>query len=274
MWADTSTAAFETKFLHHEIPAVINVASLWKRAQALREERTLLKNRLEQMQKDRMHNNYIPAELFHFIEGLRAELASVRLELAEEKRAREEDKKAMTVWMESMIYFDIFSAPQFVVTSKNFNFLKNSSNTMTYSGPSGVHNYAISSIPLCRDRPYQWKVEILSLSKDGWVLLGIIGKLLKSADGVSRHDNTCYGWGGRADTRTAGQYIKNPLWSGWKVGDCGVFTFDPEASTLSLKLLRGNTTEEFRMIGCVNPQAFLLCDFRDANTVVRFSEVQ
>ena len=78
---------------------MVNIATLIKRSNLLRDEHRALIGRLEQLRNDQRHNNYIPAELFRFIEDLRTEVASLRSmvsELMEEKRLRmeEEEKKA------------------------------------------------------------------------------------------------------------------------------------------------------------------------------------
>jgi hypothetical protein len=176
---------------------VVNVATLVKRSHLLRDEHKELIGRLEQLRNDQRHNNYIPAELFRFIEDLRTEVASLRsmvFELMEEKRFRmeeeekkakmEEERKAKMV----VFQFDRFTAPNLVTMSKN---VEESSCTMTYTG-AGQHNYGSSSIPLPRDRPSQWLVDIISHQIGGWMMLGVIGTL--QAVAASHRDATCYAW--------------------------------------------------------------------------------
>eukprot|EP01036_Dinobryon_divergens_P026255 gene26255-34879_t len=277
VWSDPSSEAFDNKFLCHEIPAVVNVATLVKRSHLLRDEHRELVGRLEQLRNDQRHNNYIPAELFRFIEDLRTEVASLRsmvFELMEEKRFRmeEEEKKAKMEEEKkakmAVFQFDHFSAPNLVTVSKN---MEESSCTMTYPGPATGFNYVSSSIPLPRDRSSQWVVDIVS-HKSGWVMLGVIGNLQAVSD--SRNDATCYAWACSNQVWIRGAH--NPShgsWVGWQTGDRGKFTYDPLASTLALSLVRGGTAQEFRIDNCTLTQAFIHVNFHANGTSLRFSNV-
>ena len=256
---------------------MVNVATLVKRSHLLRDEHRELIGRLEQLRNDQRHNNYIPAELFRFIEDLRTEVASLRsmvFELMEEKRFRmeEEEKKAKMEEEEKkakmiVFQFDRFSAPNLVTVSKN---VEESSCTMTYTGTG--HNYGSSSIPLPRDRPSQWVVDIISLPSGGWVMLGVIGNL--QAVSGSHNDATCYAWACSNQVWIRGAH--NPShgsWVGWQTGDRGKFTYDPLASTLALSLVRGGAAQEFRIDNCTLTEAFIHVNFYANGTSLRFSNV-
>jgi len=81
IWAAVNSREFESQFLHHEIPAVVNIAALVKRVHTLKEECKELTQRLEQLRGSQNYNNYSPTELFRFIEDLRKETVSQRIEI-------------------------------------------------------------------------------------------------------------------------------------------------------------------------------------------------
>jgi len=102
VWRDVGSKEFDSQFLHHEIPAVVNIATLVKRAHTLKEEKEPLTRRLEQLRDDQRNNKYTPGELFRLIQDLRRdhqdEIVSLRsriseLEAVEEARKLEEAAK-------------------------------------------------------------------------------------------------------------------------------------------------------------------------------------
>ena len=256
---------------------MVNVATLVKRSHLLKDEHRELMGRLEQLRNDQLHNNYIPAELFRFIEDLRAEVTSLRsmvFELMEEKRSRveEEERRARIVEEERrarmvVFQFDRFSAPNPVTTAMN---VEDASCTMTYSGTG--HNYAISSIPLPRDRPSQWQVDIIS-HHSGWVMLGVIGTL-QASSANSYSDATCYAWAASNQVYIRGSCnASHGSWVTWQTGDRGIFTYDPIASTLALRLVRAGAAQEFRLDSCALTQAFIHVNFHANGTSLRLSNV-
>lgn len=274
IWSDPTSIEFDTKFLQHEIPAVANVAILVKQSYLLKDGRRTLAHRLEQLREDQLHNNYIPAELFRFIEDLRGEVVSLRsmvLELTEEKRSREEKEsereREKERKMKVVFQFDTFSAGDLVAVTR-----ATDSCTLIYSGHT-AHNYAISSSPLRRDGPSRWQVDITSLSSGGWVMLGIIGNL-RPANPHTHTDSTCYAWACSGQVYCPTGTNRSGSWAGWQVGDRGVFTYDPAASTLALTLVRGDAAAlEYRLDNCVLPQAYIHVNFHPNGTSVRFSTI-
>eukprot|EP00597_Dinobryon_sp_UTEXLB2267_P017846 CAMPEP_0201112128 /NCGR_PEP_ID=MMETSP0812-20130820/77056_1 /ASSEMBLY_ACC=CAM_ASM_000668 /TAXON_ID=98059 /ORGANISM="Dinobryon sp., Strain UTEXLB2267" /LENGTH=314 /DNA_ID=CAMNT_0047375387 /DNA_START=44 /DNA_END=986 /DNA_ORIENTATION=- len=73
VWAAVDSQEFDVQFMHHEVPAVVNIATLVKRSHILKEECKQLTQRLEQLRESQRHNKYSPVELFRLIEDLRKE---------------------------------------------------------------------------------------------------------------------------------------------------------------------------------------------------------
>lgn len=260
MWAEANSEAFDSQFLNHEFPVVINIATLVKHSHVLNEECKELAQKLEQLREDRRHNNYIPAELYRFIVNLRGEVVSLRSRLTFLEAEIEEAKKAKVVAFQ----FDSLSAPLLTtVTSGN-----NSSCTVVYNG-SG-HNFAISSIPLHRDRPSLWQVDIVSIPANRWVLLGVVGELQPDSNSFSV--DSCYAWGSNNSVYVAG-VLQSGLgsWGTWQIGDRGVFTYCPLTATLSLRLLRGGSSQEFSIDNCRLSAAFIHSNSNATGTSLRFS---
>eukprot|EP01037_Dinobryon_pediforme_P013301 gene13301-13413_t len=80
VWSTVTSKEFETKFLQNDMPAVVNIANLVKRAHTLSVERAELEERLDHLREDRRHNNYLPGELYRFIQELRTEVGSLKAE--------------------------------------------------------------------------------------------------------------------------------------------------------------------------------------------------
>jgi len=102
-WVAVDSEDFDEEYLHHEIAAVANIATLVKRAYTLKEECKELTQRVEQLRESQRFNKYSPVEkeMFRHIENLRKEMASQRtdnialrdqvlLQQAEIKALREE----------------------------------------------------------------------------------------------------------------------------------------------------------------------------------------
>ena len=252
-----------------------NVAALVKRSHILKDEHRALDRKLEHFREDQLHNNYIPAELFRFIEDLRSEVASLRsivLELSEEKRSREEKEK-------NRVVFEFNTLPPNIIIWD----VADHSCTLTYNGVNGFYNNAISSVPLPRDRPSQWQITITSLSTyaSGWVMLGVVPGEYMPATARSIDDSSSYGWACSNQVYCAGSCkLRYGSWGGWQERDRGIFTYDPTAATLALRLVRGGITQEFRLDNCVLPQAFIHANFvgtdydeSQVGTSVRFTNI-
>ncbi len=256
-----------------------NVATIVKHSHILKDEHRALARKLEQLQEDQRHNNYIPAELFRFIDDLRSEVASLRsivLELSEEKRSRDEKEKQKQK-QKNRVVFQFNTLPTDIVMDVTYY-----PYTLTYNGTYGgsSHSHVTSSAPLSRDRPSQWQVDIISHTG---VMLGVIGKNLPATAKNSFSDSSFYAWACGSQVYCAGSQKRGlGSWVAWQLGDRGIFTYDPTASTLALRLLRGGgVTQEFRLDNCVLPQAFIHVIFNSNGNgfpagaaSVRFSSIE
>jgi len=282
VWAEVNSLEFDSQFLHHEVPAVVNIATLAKQAHIMKEECKELTEKLGQLREDQHHNQYIPAELFRFIEDLqrevdilRSDVLSLRAENVKEVASlnsrilvlEAEAEEAKTLKVEAF-QFDILSAPQETTVTKEGN-----SCTISFSG-TGSHHFAISSIPLDLSRPSQWQVDIVNLpDSSSWAVLGIIGNLHPAYPYF--YDVSCFGWGCGNNVWVAGSDQRGrESWTGWKNGDRGVFTFSPMAATLSLQLLRDDGVQQFSIDNCSLPDnVYIHCNFFiNGITAVRFSK--
>jgi len=81
VWAAVDSQEFNSQFLRHELPEVVNVAILVKRAHRLKEECRELTQRLEQLRESQRRNKYSPVELLRLIEDLRKENVLQRTEI-------------------------------------------------------------------------------------------------------------------------------------------------------------------------------------------------
>ena len=81
VWSQVDSCSFDKKFLQNDIPAVVNIATLVKRAHTLSVERVGLEKRLENLREDRQNNSYLPGELYRFIQQMRTEGNSLRSEV-------------------------------------------------------------------------------------------------------------------------------------------------------------------------------------------------
>ena len=279
VWSQVDSDEFDSKFLRNDIPAVANIATLVKRAHLLSVERAGLEERLRNLREDRQHNDYMPGELYRFIQQLRTEVDSLRTEVDELKKSKQEqDERLRNI---GRISFDLFSNLAQTVWNP-------ATSTLTYYGPT-AHNYAVCSVPLPNDRLSQWKVDIVTLSKP-WLFLGIIGK----AQGIDKDsftdtfgrpvqlqknrvkgqvirddspgDSTPYGWSCNRDTVE----IDNYGWPGWQQGDRGLFTYNPFDRSLSLELERTNTHYTIDNIPSTYT-AHIFCRLQYTSTVVRLS---
>mmetsp|Transcript_19002 Transcript_19002/g.27226 ORF Transcript_19002/g.27226 Transcript_19002/m.27226 type:complete len:401 (+) Transcript_19002:803-2005(+) len=162
--------------------------------------------------------------------------------------------------------FDSLSAPNLTTVTTG----AAASVTVGNSGPDGSPNYAISGIQLDPSRPSQWQVEIVN--PGGFMVLGVIGKL-QPAVSLTCYNDSCFGWSsdkyvyvGGSDQNDGGS------WEGWKMGDKGIFTYSPLKDTLSLRLLRGRSVQEFRIDNCILPNgAFIHFYFCFKGSTVKFS---
>ena len=188
--------------------------------------------------------------LYRFIQQLRTEVDSLRTEVDELRKSKQEqDERLRNI---GRISFDLFSNPAQTVWNP-------ATSTLTYSGPI-AHNYAVSSVPLPSDRPFRWKVEIVTLSYP-WLFLGIIGKAhgidndsfsdvsgrpvqrLKNRAkgqvirGDSPGDSTPYGWSCTRDTVEIDNYGSGMKvqggWPGWQQGDRGCSLTIPSIGALA-----------------------------------------
>ena len=252
---------------------MVNIAKLGKRSHEKKDEHRKLARKLEQLREDQKHNNYIPAEMFRFIEDLRTEVALLRsmvLELTEERRrSNEEKEKEKTV--ANRVEFQFDTLPANLVTVTRDGLLPDSTCTLTYC-VRNAHNYVTSSTPLPPDRPSKWQVYITNLRVSAWVVLGVMGS--PSASEQHNAFSMCYAWGSRNCVVCAGS-TKHSLgsWGTWQAGDLGTFTYDPNAYTLALTVVREGITQEFHMDNCVIPHAFIYASFQKKGTSVRFSNI-
>ena len=306
VWAQVSSEEFEAKFMNHEIPAVVNYATLVKKAHLLAYERAELVKQLETFKEDKRNSSYLPGELYQFISQLRTRVDSLealvgtlqgRVEELEAYKAGKEDEKvnrakkgpkAVVAPTAPEVSVDIRKAEvgnngeengakeditNFAVFSDpNLTSWNQSTATLTYTGKD-LYNYVILNSRLPSDRTFQWTVSIDKLP-GRWIYLGIIGKLA-NIHHEPFFDSSAYGWGTKksvyaAGVNTAGQ----GGWPGWQQGDRGMFTFSPAARTLSLRLER--TNEEY-FIGNLNvsviDSAYIHCSVFRAGTTVRLSAV-
>jgi len=81
LWAAVDSQEFDAQLLHHEVPAVANIATLVKRAHILKEEYKKLTQQLDQLRESQRHNKYSSVELFRLIEDLRKEVVSQRIDI-------------------------------------------------------------------------------------------------------------------------------------------------------------------------------------------------
>ena len=263
---------FELKYLRNAFPAVVNIATLVKRAYSLSVERAGLEERLVNLREDRRHNSYLPGELYRFIQQLRTEVDSLQSRVreleafkAEKERQEKEEQERRRIGAASS--FDLFSNP--AETSWN-----SSTSTLTYSGPI-AHNYAVSTVPLPSDRPFQWKVEVVS-APSNWLFLGIIGKtqgIASDNQNQSSSDSSCYGWGPSNGVFVAGGNESGQGgWTHWQQGDRGLFTYSPVERTLSLRLEKTDT--EYTIVDLPSTYtAHIHCGVYFTNTAVRLSAV-
>ena len=259
VWSQVDSEQFDSKFLANDIPAVVNIATLVKRAHLLSVERTELEVRLGNLREDRRNNSYLPGELFRFIKQLQDKVEELESRLAEvealkTKKAEELDSRALQ--------FDLFSNP--AQTSWN-----PATSTLTYLGPASSYHFASSSVPLPSDHSIEWKLEIIA--NNNWVMLGIIGKNEGIALNGSYSDATCYDWGTDNYVCVAGVHKPGQGgWAGWQQGDRGLFTYNPAARSLSLRLERTNTLYTIDNLPSAYT-AYIYCNLFMANTAIRLS---
>eukprot|EP00597_Dinobryon_sp_UTEXLB2267_P002338 CAMPEP_0170072192 /NCGR_PEP_ID=MMETSP0019_2-20121128/9896_1 /TAXON_ID=98059 /ORGANISM="Dinobryon sp., Strain UTEXLB2267" /LENGTH=285 /DNA_ID=CAMNT_0010281049 /DNA_START=48 /DNA_END=901 /DNA_ORIENTATION=- len=101
VWAAVDSQEFDVQFMHHEVPAVVNIATLVKRSHILKEECKQLTQRLEQLRESQRHNKNSPVELFRLIEDLRKEMVSQRTEISTLK----EENITMRTQMDTLMTF-------------------------------------------------------------------------------------------------------------------------------------------------------------------------
>ena len=296
-WSQVDSELFEKKFLRNDIPAVVNIATLVKRAHLLSAERYELEGRLASLREDRRHNDFMPGELYRFIQQQRTEIDSLRALRAEvdelkakaEKIKHEDDEKERLRLVIGRTYFDVFSEPDTTTWNPITSELKYCLKKLTLeeirslpvkpalSDPSVVRGpfaEAASSTPLPTDRPFQWKVEILSMVRTNEFFLGIIvrnqgvnndsftlnitrhgwSNVAISKDHGWREVAKFHGWSNVAISKDHGRSnvakdhglskVAKDEWSGWKRGDRGLFTYNPVERTLSLRLERDNELPE------------------------------
>ena len=264
VWSQADSVAFKAKFLRNDIPEVVNFATLVKSAHSLSVEKAELVERLRNLREDRRQNNNL--ELYRIIQQLRIEVDSLQsrvreLEAIQSRREEEEEaeRERARIILAAVCIFDVFSNPARTAWNP-------ATSTLTYSGPI-AHNYAVSSVPLPSDRPFQWKVEIVTLPTT-WLFLGIIGK----AQGIAakaHYDSRSYCWGHENFVFVAGKHKPGQGgWAGWQQGDRGLFTYNPVERTLSLELERTNT--RYTIDNLPSPYtAHVFCSLYYPNTAVR-----
>lgn len=270
VWSTVTSKEFETKFLQNDMPAVVNIANLVKRAHTLSVERAELEERLDHLREDRRHNNYLPGELYRFIQELRTEVGSLKAE-NESLRRRVTDLESKELGRRQR---EEEAARREIIARYSFNLFSNlaqtvwtpTAATLTYTG-SG-HNYAICSVPLYSDRPFRWRVEITALPANNWVFLGVIGKN-QGITATSYSDSTTYGWACSGQVYVAGgNHASRDGWTSWQQGDSGLFTYNPATRTLSLKLER--TNKEYSLENMNISSAYIHCNVH-TNTTIRLS---
>ena len=258
-----------------------DVATLVKRAYDLSVQRAELEQRLQYLKEDNQRVDYLPGELFRFIQQLRTEMeskvASLRLENqllkdrvtaleAIQARKEEEEREQERLWIIAMTTFDHFSNP----AQTTWNPV---TSTLTYISDCGINNFAICRVPLPEDRPFRWKVEITSLPNNRGLFLGLLGMEQGLYD-ESHSSRTFYGWGCEANIFPGGGHSRGQGgWPGWQQGDRGLFTYNPFERTLSLRLERTNTLYTIDNLPSTYP-AHIHCNLASTNIAVHLSAAE
>lgn len=140
--------------------------------------------------------------------------------------------------------------------------------TMCFTGSKSYH-YAVSDVPLPRDRPTSWNVTVERLPAARWMFVGIIGTTTDIPVHSFNHPSS-FGWGGCNQIYHKGCIShRNEGWGGWNQGDVGVYTYNPMAGTLTLFLMRTNRSW---VIECgFMPVAYLHVNLLYNSTLLRFN---
>lgn len=268
VWNNVDSDLYRERYLNHKFPSISQLAKMRLEISQIESKVALLMIQQDKLKQDKVHNAYMPVELYRMITSLQEEFQKARVEDAaliaelraelndlKEKEALREKSKYLSVTPSdscnarftrlppslptctntlnvNYINFDLFSNP--TLTSWN-----NETRELIYNGTG--HNYAISSTPLPKDRPVSWRVKLDKFTN--WVNIGVIGSL-RGISSTSHSHSTSIGWAGS----TSVVWIRgrdNPGyggWPSWRQGDIGIFKYNPIIKQLSLNLERTGLT--------------------------------